>query len=394
MSLTEVLTPGVTHQTVSFQCSAFANITKEISIMDALESIKNGSYAKQISDLRVLLSNAQHDEYNKQKRNLPAVTFCGTFENKRKKQCLKNYNSLLIIDIDKLDGPELTRVRQILKTDSFVFAYWTSPSNNGLKGLIAVSYEQVEDVNVFHKRAFEQISEYFFEKHSIALDESGSDTTRLCFLSSDPLLDIKYSTKIFPVSKPSEFEIKLLKQIKSNSTKPIHETRSTRNQLYNPSGKNNPRHRHRIYSLIKFLQKRNLSITRSHKNWIKVAYAIANSFTYDIGKKYFLAISKLDADKFNEDHCISTLIYCYKHSNEKVNFNTIVYLARQEGYLASRTRRGGSTEGGAPKEPHKFQRPRTALPPGAIKAKTFVRILKKLPELLSLLYENASQLFL
>ncbi len=391
MSLIKILAAGTTCKPVSFQNSAFSSIAKEISILDVLESIRDGLYSKQISYLRDLLSTAQLDEYSKQKRNLPAVTFCGTFEGQRKKQYLKIYNSLLVIDIDKLNNVELIRARQILKADSFVFAYWTSPSNNGLKGLIALPYEQIEEVNTFHKRAFEQVSEYFLEKYSIALDESGSDTTRLCFLSSDPLLELKDSIEVFPVTKPSEFETKILKQTNiSGSIKTHHITSSLRNKLYNPLGRNNPRHRNRIYLVTKFLRKRNLSITKSNENWIKVAYAIANSFTYEIGEKYFLALSKLDPDKFNETNCKNTLIYCYKNSDKKISFNTIVYLAKQEGYLASRIRRGGSTEGGAPKEPRKFQRPRTVLPPGAIKAKTFVRILKKLPELLSLLYENAS----
>ena len=42
------------------------------------------------------------------------------------------------------------------------------------------------------------------------------------------------------------------------------------------------------------MTKRNLSITNSYEEWYRIALAIANTFTYEIGEKYFLKISKID----------------------------------------------------------------------------------------------------
>jgi len=95
-----------------------------------------------------------------------------------------------------------------------------------------------------------------------------------------------------------------------------------------------------MHLIIKYLSKRNLSITNSYSDWYKVALAIANSFTYDIGEKYFLRLSKLDVNKYDEQKCRTLLKYCYENSKGKFNFGTIVYLAIKVGYIYKNSNRG------------------------------------------------------
>ena len=63
-----------------------------------------------------------------------------------------------------------------------------------------------------------------------------------------------------------------------------------------------------------------------------MAFAIANSFTHDIGEGYFLKFSQQDKDKYNEFECKNLLIDCYVTTNSEINFNTIFYYAQELGY--------------------------------------------------------------
>ena len=55
--------------------------------------------------------------------------------------------------------------------------------------------------------------------------------------------------------------------------------------------------------LNKFLTKNEKSITFDYDDWLRVALAIAGSFTYEVGLRYFIELSKMDGIKFNENNC-------------------------------------------------------------------------------------------
>jgi len=327
---------------VSFQIDTWAPISQERTVRDILNEIKSDKYAHKVHFLRGLLSQGNRDGYGIHKKTLACVTFCATFDNDRKKDSIKEYNNLIVLDIDKLDNNEFVRVKQILKTDDYVLAYWDSPSGNGLKGLVHVSYEFTIDSNNLdrsHKSAFLKLSQYFTDKYGVNLDESGSDTTRLCFLSHDKGIVIKAQQNSFKINENEliEFSVKG----KGNNLTSIKQI-GTRDVLFNPLNKNRADHRKTIQSIIKYLERRKLSITSTYEEWYKVAYAIADTFTYEIGEKYFISLCKLDETKYNEDNCKNMLKYSYGNKSGQVTFSTIVYFANQKGYLTNAQRGGVS----------------------------------------------------
>lgn len=107
---------------------------------------------------------------------------------------------------------------------------------------------------------------------------------------------------------------------------------SSRDALFNPFERNNQSDRKLMSDIIRYLTNKKLSITYSYADWYKVAMAIANSFTYDVGLNYFKKLSKLDVTKYDEDHCTNFLINCYENRNGTVNFASIIHLANQKGY--------------------------------------------------------------
>lgn len=197
MTLEEIL-----QYKVSFQSATWMPINEELTIKAALSEIKSEKHIKQITNLRQLIRNGNDEGYGVHKKSLPSVTFCATFNEKRKKENLKTYNYLIVIDIDKLDHEEFIRVKQVLLSDEYVFSFWESPSQKGLKGLVFLSYNfplDHQNIDRSHKSAFQKLSNYFLKGYEIQLDESGSDTTRLCFFSFDPNITVKKNIKQFTI---------------------------------------------------------------------------------------------------------------------------------------------------------------------------------------------------
>ncbi|WP_445458041.1 BT4734/BF3469 family protein [Flavobacterium sp. HNIBRBA15423] len=324
---------------VSYQENTWSRISTEITVQETLQIIGSDKLKTIVENLRNELKKGNKEYYDNNKKKLPAVTFSATFDKNRKKENLKLYTSLLVIDIDKLSDDEMKRINEILKKDKYVFSFWRSPSNKGFKGLICINYNKPlknEFVDFQHKVAFKTISDYFLKEYQIELDSSGSDITRLCFLSFDDGIVIK---DIF-----SEFEIEISdfeKTTTSNSEKKIvQKFSSNKDALYNSQDRNNPYDRKLMSNIIRFLNNRNCSITDSYEDWCKVAMAIANTFTFDVGKNYFIKLSKRDSAKFNETNCENFLSNCYENRKGEVAFASIVYLANKKGYKTKYQKNG------------------------------------------------------
>lgn len=317
---------------VSFQKTVWAPLSDELTIRNVLDEIKSDKYFNQIMSLRKFISEGHPDEYNIHKKILPAVTFCGAFNGTRKKENLKNYNKILVIDIDKLNSSEFERIKLLLRDDEYVFAFWESPSKNGFKGLVSLNFKfelDKDNIVLSHYAAFRKLHEYFLSKYKVILDESGCDTTRLCFFSYDPNLILKENFNSFPIDKIIIDNSDAKKQSTHEHTL---KSVSKKDLLFNPKNKNNPYDRKTIQSIIRYLYKQNVSITDNYEKWYRVALAIANTFTYEIGEKYFFKISKLDKDKFNENNCKNLLLYVYENSKDAISIQTIEYFASKLGY--------------------------------------------------------------
>lgn len=304
---------------------------KKTYLKSVLNEIKGEKHEQFTNYLRGFYANGDKENYGLHKRKLPVVTFCGSFETERTKDFLKIYNYLIVLDIDKLGGSELQRVKKVLLQENYVFSFWESPSKDGIKGLIHLNYSfDINEVGIdnSHKMAFNQLVNYFFENYEIELDTSGSDFTRLCFISQDKELVLKNDIKSFKVEfKPIQNSSK-----KSNIRTPRNKGISSKDTLFNPMGKNNAYHRKTIRNIIKYVTKNSLSITDSYEKWLRVAFAISNSFTFDIGLNYFIELCILDSNKFNETECKNLLLNCFENTRGEIGFNTIIHLAVETGF--------------------------------------------------------------
>lgn len=332
----------------SFQKTVFAPLSHELKIKDILRGIKEQRLEHIIHKLRTHLKEENVELYNQEKKFLPGVTFSAVFNSKRRRENIEVYNEIIVLDIDKLNQEQMLKYKEILLKDKYVFSFWESPSKKGLKGLVKLYFEyEYDNIDISHRTAFKKLLTYFYQNYGIELDESGSDTTRLCFLSSDENLVLKEKASQF-IIKENDI-IKAKSNIESKKGNLIKKEKTVRNinkkdALYNPKGRNNPSNRFAIKSIIKFLSKRNLSITNTYEKWYKVAFAISTSFTYDIGEKYFLSLCRLDKEKHNEIESKNLLVSCYEKTDFKISFNTIYHYTKEYGYKSKNIVRDGNED--------------------------------------------------
>lgn len=321
---------------VSFQDNFYSNL-KNRSLYDILEEIKSSKY----KEITISLRKHYIDDdglYGLKKKALPAVTFCANFKNNsRTKENLDFYNSIMILDIDNIGIENREKIIEQLSSDGYIFALWMSPSGNGIKGLVHLKYEDnitPENVDIWHYSAFAKLATYLQEKYEIELDQSGKDFTRLCFLSWDANIFIREENQInyFVIKKDDKLELKRLSKVVINKTGEKLLKKEKNNILNNPWGKNSPTNKRTMQNITRFLVKNKKSITFDYDDWLRVALAIASSFTFEIGLKYFIELSKMDATKFNESNCKSMLEDCYINNKKQISFNTIIHLASQRGF--------------------------------------------------------------
>lgn len=307
----------------------FQNMTAKtgtsILLFDELKNIKTGTYKSLILKCRAALDSNNEELYGMLKSKLPAVTFCGEFENVRKASELTVYNKLMIIDIDHISSDDLLKIKTILSNDKYILSFWESPSGRGLKCLIKIDSDYEK-----HKPFFNSLKNYFFNNYEIELDVSGKDISRLCFSSWDENIFFNANAKVY-VDFEEEIE-------KKSTKKTINETKniSLLKNAFATEGLNKAEDRNTIRQIIKYLTKRNLSITETHDSWLKVAFAIASAFSYDVGEKYFLALCRLDQMKHDEEKSINLLKSSYNNRkldiDNAITFATIIFFAKNKGF--------------------------------------------------------------
>lgn len=312
---------------VSLFPSVFSKDAKRYTLGSVLKSFASRRYARTIREARGYLQEDDAEMYKACKSMLPVVAFCGVFEGGHSKADLVRYNNIVIINIDHLSGEALPAVARQLQQDEYVFAYWKSPSGQGLKGLVRVSSGDEKQLDEHHRQAFRQLTDYFKTKYSIDIDQSGSDYSRLCYACWDDGLVLKETAKIFAVEKPTKAIPE--KQLQSHIKYTPAQRRTTDRQSDIDT----------IRDIIRYLRSTGRSITHEYENWVRVAYAISTTFSPKVGDTFFLLLSQQDADKFDPDACRRLLDYCYDHNNGQTTFGTIVFLARKAGYSDDKVKR-------------------------------------------------------
>jgi len=151
--------------------------SKTLTLWDVYIAIKSNQYQPQTAVLRSITDIKQASSYKSQYFNY--CTFSGTFAS-RKNEALIQHSGLMTIDLDHLsDVKELkTKLLEDINIDSDLL--FRSPSGFGLKCIVTI------DLEVYtHLEWFSYIENYFKVRYHLAIDPSGKDVSRACFLPYD-----------------------------------------------------------------------------------------------------------------------------------------------------------------------------------------------------------------
>ena len=175
------MNPEIDYYTSAQAWSAAATV----SLTDLFDAIRSDEFAPRILSIRQHLDDGLKLEAENLKRALPCVSLSGCVTGKRKNAATENrlaHSALLQIDLDAKDnvGWSVEEMRNIIVNDPHSVGVFTSPSGNGVKGIIRIQPDPLT-----HKESF-LAAEAYFAKMSLTIDQSCKDPIRLCFVSYDP----------------------------------------------------------------------------------------------------------------------------------------------------------------------------------------------------------------
>lgn len=166
-----------------------------VEVKDVLMAIKEGRWEDKIVELR-------ESKDDKLKSFLPAITWAGTFKDERKASNIDVYTGLITIDIDDKNKDRIKALKKLTKEDPFIFASFVSP-RGGLKILL-----RVDSSKEYHKtHAYLQCKDWMQDNYpDVVIDKSGSDVSRLCYISYDPELHHNPNSQVLPIDTSIVYE--------------------------------------------------------------------------------------------------------------------------------------------------------------------------------------------
>jgi len=151
---------------------------KAVSLLQTYNAIRGDYYKDHTEKLRAISDVGQARKFKA--ANFDYCTFSGIFTTRNDKALIK-HSGLLCVDFDHLQSVELLR-NQLLQDEYFdTQLLFRSPSGNGLKWIVSI-----DTTETTHADYFAAVANYISQTYGIAVDKSGRDISRACFLPHDP----------------------------------------------------------------------------------------------------------------------------------------------------------------------------------------------------------------
>lgn len=212
------------------------------------EFISNEKYAGKVT--RELREITEHDANSCFKLlNFYFATFSCT-ASYRKADSVTSVTPYMIIDVDEEDLMDayvgqttedaIADFRSKLIADNNLVTplVFVSPNGNGLKAVLYV----LDDTGLTHREKFEAIATYILQRYGVALDKSGSDICRACFLPYDP--DCYFDAN-FLAMEPSSIDLGVWLEEKHKMADKKRRLHATANAAHQTSG-----HYSNVYELV------------------------------------------------------------------------------------------------------------------------------------------------
>jgi len=163
----------------------------DFPLVTILNGVRDGRWSKKVNAIRNALSEGDTERADRLKKSLPAFTFSATYSGNRRKESISRYTGLIILDVDKLDADQVDPIAWAAADCPYTLFCFRSPSGRGVK--IGVDPLAVDEAPLIrhaltmenHKTTFLDCAAFYEKLLDVAVDPSGKDPGRLCFVSAD-----------------------------------------------------------------------------------------------------------------------------------------------------------------------------------------------------------------
>ena len=177
----------------SFYFSVFDEHAVDMTLKEFVELLRGERWKAQVEEYQRLKASDRETEAKKLKRKLAALVIAGRCEGSHAETNLKQWSGDAMLDVDKCNG-RVSEFLQVLKDTPWVKAAWRSVSYDGLKLVVRVEAESVDE----YRLAYALVAWHVAQLLAFPCDMSCKNPTRPCFASYDPEAFFRPDTEVFP----------------------------------------------------------------------------------------------------------------------------------------------------------------------------------------------------
>lgn len=177
----------------SFYFSVFDEHAVDMTLEEFVKLLRGERWKVQVEEYQRLKASGRETEAKKLKRKLAALVIAGRCDGSHAETNLKQWSGDAMLDVDKCNG-RVSESLQVLKDTPWVKAAWRSVSYDGLKLVVRVEAESVDE----YRLAYALVAWHVAQLLAFPCDMSCKNPTRPCFASYDPEAFFRPDTEVFP----------------------------------------------------------------------------------------------------------------------------------------------------------------------------------------------------
>ena len=177
----------------SFYFSVFDEHAVDMTLKEFVKLLRGERWKVQVEEYQRLKASGRETEAKKLKRKLAALVIAGRCDGSHAETNLKQWSGDAMLDVDKCNG-RASEFLQVLKDTPWVKAAWRSVSYDGLKLVVRVEAESVDE----YRMAYALVAWHVAQLLAFPCDMSCKNPTRPCFASYDPEAFFRPDTEVFP----------------------------------------------------------------------------------------------------------------------------------------------------------------------------------------------------
>lgn len=177
----------------SFYFSVFDEHAVDMTLEEFVKLLRGERWKVQVEEYQRLKASGRETEAKKLKRKLAALVIAGRCDGSHAETNLKQWSGDAMLDVDKCNG-RVSEFLQVLRDTPWVKAAWRSVSYDGLKLVVRVEAESVDE----YRLAYALVAWHVAQLLAFPCDMSCKNPTRPCFASYDPEAFFRPDTEVFP----------------------------------------------------------------------------------------------------------------------------------------------------------------------------------------------------